>query len=771
YRGNDTIAGTTTTNASGLYSFTGLMPGSYYVIFDPVAGYLRSVADQGADTSDSDANVVGRTPTITLIGGQTDLKLDAGYFQPGIITGSVLADANNDNIGDVGISGVVITLKDGSGNDIDSDPNTSGVQPTTTTTDASGNYTFSNLTPGSYQVVQTQPAGYLTVTDGDTTTPGDDAANTSTTDNMIPVTVTANETDTGNDFIEEQPGTIRGTVWADTNNDSAGDIGIVDVTMTLFTDPNGDGNPADGVVYGSPVVTVAGGTYTFASVPPGSYVVVQTQPAGYLTVTDGDATTPGDDAANSSATDNRIPVAISANETDDGNDFVEEQPGVIRGSVLADTDGDGDGDAPLANVLIHLLDAAGNPVDGDPVTPGVQAVTTLTLSDGSYSFGGLAPGNYRVREDQPAGYNSVSDTDGANNNVIGDQTPINVTAGGTSSGHDFIEIEPASIAGHVFADSDNNGSGDAPLAGVTLTLLDGSGNPIDGNPAPGMQPLTAVTLADGSYLFADLPPGTYRVSQAQPTGYASVSDVDGANNNLIGDETPIVLLPGDDVTGRDFVEVQYGSIAGSVFDDTDDNGTGDAPIAGVTLALLDGAGQPVLDGSNQPVTTVTLADGSYLFANVLPGSYQVAETQPSGYGSISDVDGGNLDLIGNGTAISVAPGEHVTGRDFIEIRLAQPPQRPRRESDLGVFARAIFFAGEQVRHRPAIQSCELVQLQRFNLALPGLNVGDRWARHIQGFGGVLLRVAQIFTRLAQPGAHALARVVRARGVHFACSAW
>ncbi|WP_341405633.1 SdrD B-like domain-containing protein [Luteolibacter soli] len=771
---------TTATITGGTYSFTNLPPGAYVVVETQPSGYFTvtdgdttSPGDDAANSSTTD----NRIP-VAVAANETDTGNDFLEEQPGAISGTVWADTNNDNTGDVGISGVVLTLKDSSGNDIDSDPNTGGVQPTTVTTGVGGAYTFSNLPPGSYRVVETQPSGYLSVSDVD-------GSNNNVIGDQTPILVVAGQTNSGKDFVEEQPGAIAGTVWADTNNDDSGDVGIAGVTITLFTDPNGDGNPADGVPYGSPAVTGAGGAYGFTNLPPGSYVVVETQPLGYFTVSDGDTTSPGDDAANSSLSDNRIPVAVAANETDSGNDFVEEQPGAIsgtvwadtnndnagdigiagvlltlkdsagndvdsdpntggvqpttattgtggaysftnlppgsyrvvetqpsgyfsvsdidgsnnniigdqtpivvvagqtnagndfveeqpgtiRGGVFADTDGDGDGDAPLVNVVIHLLDASGNPVDGDANTPGIQEVTTLTLADGSYSFGGLAPGNYRVREDQPAGYNSVSDTDGANNDVIGDETPIAVTAGGTSSGHDFIEIEPASIAGHVFADSDNNGSGDAPLAGVTLTLLDGSGSPIDGDPnTPGVQPRTTVTLADGSYLFANLPPGTYRVSQSQPSGYASVSDVDGANNNLIGDETPIVLLPGDDVTGKDFVEVQYGSIAGSVFDDTDDNGSGDAPISGVTLALLDGAGQPVLDGSNQPITTVTAANGSYFFGNLLPGSYQVAETQPASYGSVSDVDGGDLDAIGNVTVITVAPGQHVTGRDFVEIR-------------------------------------------------------------------------------------------------------
>ncbi|MEZ4626005.1 MAG: SdrD B-like domain-containing protein [Thermomicrobiales bacterium] len=131
---------------------------------------------------------------------------------------------------------------------------------------------------------------------------------------------------------------------------------------------------------------------------------------------------------------------------------------------------------------------------------------------------------------------------------------------------------------------------------------------------------------------------------------------------MIGDETPIVMTPGLDVTGRDFVEIEFGAISGSVLADVDDNGTGEAPLAGVTLTLLDGAGDPV-------ATTTTDALGGYRFDDLFPGIYQVLESQPSGYGSVSDVDGGNPNHIGNVAAITVNPGQEVGGRDFIEIEL------------------------------------------------------------------------------------------------------
>jgi hypothetical protein len=71
------------------------------------------------------------------------------------IAGSVYIDANSNGIRDVGESGIagvnlVLAGTDSLGNAVNE----------TATTDASGNYLFSNLAQGVYSVTETQPAGF-----------------------------------------------------------------------------------------------------------------------------------------------------------------------------------------------------------------------------------------------------------------------------------------------------------------------------------------------------------------------------------------------------------------------------------------------------------------------------------------------------------------------------------------------------------------------------------------------------------------------------------
>lgn len=641
----------TTTSGGGNYQFVNLPAGSYRVYLpisnftngealanSPLSSTITSASDNAIDDDDNGIQITSGaaviSPVITISSGEIDNSKDFGFVpnsSRGSVTGSVLADLDNDNDGDSPLAVVTLTLKDGLGNDIDSDPNTPGIQPTSTVTDSNGNYTFSSLPPGVYQVLETDPIGYISVSNNTVT----------------PVVVTAGNTTSGIDFVDEQLGTLSGHLYIDTNGDGNQDVGepdLADVNV-IVTDSNG--NPQT-------VITDSSGNWT-ATVPPGSTTanVDETDPEYPTSYTQTDGFDP------------TTVTAVSGSNTDAGTDGYYI-PGSISGTVLADTDDDGDGDAPLAGVLLRLLDSLGSPVlDGLG-----QPVTTLTLVNGTYTFPNVVPGQYCVAQDQPTNYNSVSDTDGPDDNVIGNVTPITVTGGNNNGGNDFIEIELGVIGGYVRADTDINGSGDAPLSGVILNLLDGFGNPVlDGLGAP----IQVATDSNGFYSFTLVPTGTYRVSQNQPAGYGSVSDVDGANNNLIGDETLIVMTPGLTVSSRDFVEIEFGAISGRVFKDTNADGTGDTLFSGVTLILLDASGNPVDADSLTPgvqfVTSVTGIDGYYRFDNLLPGDYQVAETQPSGFGSVSDVDGGNLDLIGNIAPLTVNPGQEVIERDFVEIEL------------------------------------------------------------------------------------------------------
>ena len=86
-------------------------------------------------------------------------------------------------------------------------------------------------------------------------------------------------------------------------------------------------------------------------------------------------------------------------------------------------------------------------------------------------------------------------------------------SGQSGLNYDFGELLPASVSGYVYVDANDNGvfdPGETPIAGVTVTLLDASGQPTGE---------TAATDSSGYYQFNNLTPGTYGVAETQPAGY------------------------------------------------------------------------------------------------------------------------------------------------------------------------------------------------------------------------------------------------------------
>jgi len=225
-----------------------------------------------------------------------------------------------------------------------------------------------------------------------------------------------------------------------------------------------------------------------------------------------------------------------------------------------------------------------------------------------------------------------------------------------------------------------------PIVGATIEIqfidpLTGDANgtvvkDINGNP------LTMTTLADGTYSFSDVITNNYMIVQTDQPGYGSVSDADDTvdtagidtnvtdaytNTNTNDNKIPVTVKKGEgDDTGNNFVDTQAGTVLGSVKDSSGN------PIAGVTVEIKDVGGNVVNDAGGNPLTTTTLPDGTYSFANVPLGDYEIVQTDKPGYASVSDTGSSDDDTTPNANTndnkipISVTFDETDINNDFVD---------------------------------------------------------------------------------------------------------
>ena len=219
----------------------------------------------------------------------------------------------------------------------------------------------------------------------------------------------------------------------------------------------------------------------------------------------------------------------------------------------------------------------------------------------------------------------VKDGDGGDPNVIA----VIVGSGMDSTGNDFVDekMEPGigSISGNVSEDKNNDDVGDDNLVGVLVVLKNKNGT------------VVATTLTDsmGDYVFYDLPAGTYSVTETNLVDVPlDVKDTDGGDANVIS----VILGGGENSTGNDYVDEKCRKVMGFVKEDVDENTTGDAPVALVTVELR----QVLADGTVVSyMNTTTDSDGKFEFGCVPPGKYILVEYTPDGFVDVKDSDGGN----------------------------------------------------------------------------------------------------------------------------------
>ncbi|HNL97926.1 MAG TPA: SdrD B-like domain-containing protein, partial [Accumulibacter sp.] len=601
---NGNVVGTTTTDANGVYGFD-VLPGTYSVAIVPPSGYVVTSANVGNDASDSDINsATNSSGSYTLVSGEVNNTVDGGLYRLATIGDRVWYDNNGNGVqdaGEGGVAGVNVHLRLAGSTTLVSQ----------TTTDANGNYLFTNVTPGDYFVdinEATLPAGYVFTTANATS----DAADSDVINGggwMENTTLTSGEDDRTWDAGIMQPrASIGNYVWEDSNFNGvqdAGESGLGGVTVKLLN--------SGGSVVGT-TTTDAAGQYLFSNLTPGDYKVQVVAPGGYYATW----SNIGDDALDSDIvlTDGSMSLTtLSAGENDLTWDAGLYRKAEIGDRVWLDNNGNGvqdAGETGVANVTVSLKNSSGTVV-----------ATQQTDANGNYLFSGLNPGTYSIQVSAPAGYSFTAqdiggDSSDSDVNSSGNTVQTFLTSGESDRTWDAGLLAPkASIGNFVWEDRNYNGiqdAGEAGIGGVTVRLLNSSGSVVG----------TTTTDGAGQYLFSNLTSGDYRVQVVAPSGYYLTKSNQGANDAVdsdadsSGNMSLTNLSPGENDLTWDAGLYRKASIGDRVWDDFNSNGIQDSGEYGIRNCKV-----WLYSGSSGAWIASTYTDyyGNYKFTNLDPGSY------------------------------------------------------------------------------------------------------------------------------------------------------
>ena len=510
-------------NASGVYSITGLATGSYSVAF-------YDSTDTGYLTQDYAAAVSVTQPS-TISG------INAAMVLGGAITGTITDATTHDPI--AGLCAYVLS--------------TGGGQVGQACSNSFGTYKVTGLTTGSYEVSFPAPYGSVYLSQY-----YDDQSTEATADT---VAVTQSATASGINAAMNTGGEITGTVTDATTHTLIAGICVYAYSSDFDEDS----------------CTNATGTYTLVGLPSGSYEVefADESGAGYLTQYYNDQA--------SSATANA--VAVTQPSTTSGINAAMVMGGKITGTVTDATTHD-----PVAGTCVQAFTTSDDSHFGEGCSNSSGVYTIVGLATDSYDVYFAAPyqSNYlsQYYNDQPTETTA---------------TTVSVTQPATTP-----NINAALIVGGQITGTVTDAGTHDPLEGICVGAFSAD-ETFSGE---------SCTDAAGVYTIVGLHTGNYTVEFFDESGSGYLIQYYN-DQSTYSTANAVSVTQATTTSGINAAMILGGDITGTV---TDANSK--APIESANVCASVSAGLPVACASSDSV-------GNYTISGLASGSYVVSFEGPA----------------------------------------------------------------------------------------------------------------------------------------------
>lgn len=590
-----------TSGQDGQYQFAGLPAGDYYLQVSLPKGHFFTVPAEGGSITLPGRGQSSKSPAFTIAEGEQVNKVIGSIKNSAYINLIAFGDLNM-NGGRMSseplLRDVLIQLV--------YEFNGQSYVITEGTTNKDGELQLRELTPATYRIAVTMPDPYIIGPLGQKVNPFY---------NVIPPT--ENNRGVSEPFVLERSigmgiggvkaGTLRGSIWHDSNMDGArndnegGYPGIV-LTLTHLE-----------MNVTRTITTTQDAEFSFEHLQAGEYSIQTDLPEGVMFALPGSPSLFTDGYASSQS------MKLTVRE--DGATQLEPI-GVM----------------PASSVIVHTFhdsNVNGLPEEGEPAFSGAQVealvdnqvkVSALTDAAGTAVLPRVRHGEATIRVSLPDGQ-IFSVSGGENGNAFHSKTAASVQsvtlplqAGEQGTLYAGVTL-PSSITGVLFDDSNLSGVRDGSesgIAGFVVQAINEAGDVV----------AETTTDTEGAYTLDNLVPANYRVRfvLVSPYVFSALSETGQGTENKIAEQVveygqinPITLTPGMTAAQIDAGAFRSAVIQGSILlgDDTIGFDGASGGLAGVRVNLLNEDGTPVSEYTN----AISDEQGQFSLKGALPGDY------------------------------------------------------------------------------------------------------------------------------------------------------